>query len=90
MRRTGRSPRRQRTEHHPMGTHHHAPRISCSPVEASRITGLSMRTVKRLIAEGALIPHAVGHRSMILISDIETYIRAQPRTVRRPRLKQEA
>lgn len=63
-----------------------APRISVSPSEASRITGLPDHLVRRLVREGSITSHKIARRSLIMIADLERYIRAQPPTTR-PRRK---
>jgi hypothetical protein len=51
-----------------------------SPRVAAISYGIGQHQLRRLIREGAIVPHAIGRRSIILFSELEEVLRQMPRT----------
>jgi hypothetical protein len=50
-----------------------------SPRVAAACYGIGQHQLRRLIREGAVVPHAVGRRSIILFSELEAALARMPR-----------
>jgi hypothetical protein len=51
-----------------------------SPRAAAAAYGLGQHHMRRLIREGAVVPRAIGRRSIVLFSELEAALRNLPRT----------
>ena len=68
--------RQERTIHAMMKNPTHA----MSPAAAARAYGIPHYVLRRLIRDGHIIAHGVARRSLILCSDIKSWLRDQPPT----------
>jgi hypothetical protein len=61
-----------------------------SVLVAARAYGLPHHAMRRIVKESHVIPRAVGRRSIVLFSELETYLKSLPPTKSsRPRTDQE-
>lgn len=51
-----------------------------SPRDAAMAYGIGQHHMRRLIREGAVVPRAIGRRSIVLFSEVEAYLLTLPRT----------
>jgi hypothetical protein len=51
-----------------------------SPRAAATAYGIGQHHMRRLIAEGRVVPRALGRRSIVLFSELEGALRQLPRT----------
>jgi hypothetical protein len=65
---------------------------AASPRRAAKLYGLSYRSIRKLIDNGLITPHAVPNsvRSLVLFSELETVINSFPPKVRRRTATSEA
>lgn len=56
------------------------PLRGASPRATAQIYGLGQHHLRRLIAEGRIVPHAIGRRSIIIFSELEQALRSLPKT----------
>jgi excisionase family DNA binding protein len=54
------------------------PKLAVTLPEASALSGLSRSTFYKLFASGALKPRKVGKRTLILLPELEAFIRTLP------------
>lgn len=55
-------------------------RRGASPRATAQIYGLGQHHLRRLIAEGKIVPRAIGRRSIIIFSELEKVLAELPRT----------
>lgn len=55
-------------------------RETASPSECVRIFGIPHYLIRRAIANGELVPRAVGRKSILFLEDVRAWIRAHPPT----------
>jgi hypothetical protein len=54
--------------------------LGMSPKAAAAAFRIPHRTLRGAIREGRIVAHTAGRRSILLVSDIEAWIKAQPPT----------
>jgi excisionase family DNA binding protein len=62
--------------------------IAVSPAQAAKLAGVGRTTIYEALGSGALASYLVGRRRLILITDLEAWIRRTPAPL--PRLKPRA
>ena len=55
-------------------------RFALSPEEASALTRIGLTSIREAIANGALIAHKHGTRTIILPDDLKAWLKALPKT----------
>ena len=59
---------------------HTTRKLAVAVSAAGQLCGLPQHHVTLAINAGALVPHAVGRRSILLVADLDAWLRGKPRT----------
>ena len=56
-------------------------KISVTIPEAVQLTGIGRSSIYRLFSEGKLTPRKSGKRTLVLVEDLERYVKSLPKGV---------